>query len=476
MLDPQEYDALLRSDFVSFLERAFYELNPDTELRMASYIELMASRLEDCRHGRIRRLAINIPPRYLKSHCASIAFVAWVLGHQPSAKFICASYGQDLAEKLALDTRKVMQSAWYQRLFPTRLSPEKNAVSEFLTTEQGSRLATSVGGVLTGRGADFIILDDPLKPEDALSETRRTAVNNWYDSTLLSRLNDKVNGCIIVIMQRLHQDDLVGHILTQDPWNMLSFPAIAETDERHEIVSPLGRRYYTRSAGEPLHVERESLASLRATQSRIGDYNFSSQYQQNPIPEGGAIVKSKWLMVYQELPAESDILVRIQSWDTAVKTQEFNDYSVCTTWVMDRKRRFYLEHVLRQRMEFPELKKAVIEQRQRFRPSKVLIEDKSSGASLIQDLRRQGFLGVEAHQLPKGQDKAMRLHALTHLFEAGLVHLPEQAPWLPDYRTELLGFPGSKFDDQVDSTTQALDYLYNKGGSKLAIWTKLGQV
>lgn len=395
-IDPLEYRVLLRSDFVSFMERAFYELNPSARLQWAPYIEVMAATLERCRRGEIRRLIINVPPRYLKSHCTSVAFVAWLLGQSPSAQVICASYGQDLADNLALDTRNVVQSAWYQSLFPgMRLMPERTAVSDFLMTVGGGRMATSVGGVLTGRGANWIVIDDPLKPEDALSEARRAAVNDWFDSTLLSRLNDKMNGCIVIVMQRLHQDDLVGHVLGQDDWTVLSFPAIAQEDEHHVIQGPLGRFEYSRQAGEALHPQRETLSMLRATSDRIGDYNFSSQYQQEPIPRGGAIVKYEWLL-YDDSPPEADEVRHVlQSWDTATKTGSTNDYSVCTTWVitsdpLTREHRYHLVHVLRARLNYPDLKRAVVKQAEQFKPDAILIEDKGSGSSLIQDLQREG--------------------------------------------------------------------------------------
>ena len=221
----------------------------------------MASKLEACRHGKIKRLIINLPPRQLKSLSASIAFVAWLLGHDPTKHVICASYGQDLADKLARDCRNVMNATWYRELFQTRLS-ERKAVNDFTTTAQGTRMATSVGGVLTGRGADIIIIDDPLKPDEALSETKRRAVNDWYDNTLLSRLNDKTQGIIIMIMQRLHQDDLVGHVLGQEHWDIIRFPAIAEEDERYLIESVLGNSEFRRAEGEALHPEREPLTTL----------------------------------------------------------------------------------------------------------------------------------------------------------------------------------------------------------------------
>ena len=229
MISSSEYRFILRNDLMSFIERAFYELNPQTQFLHGPHIEMIASKLEACLQGKIKRLIINQPPRGLKSHCASIAFPAWYLGHNPTGQLICASYGQDLADKFARDSRTIMQAGWYQPIFSTRVA-DRQAVADFITTEQGARMSTSVGGVLTGRGADLIIIDDPLKPDEALSETRRKTVNDWYDNSLLSRLNDKTKGCIIIIMQRLHQDDLVGHVLEQEDWEVLSFPAIAEED------------------------------------------------------------------------------------------------------------------------------------------------------------------------------------------------------------------------------------------------------
>jgi len=473
-LSPTEYWDILRQDFVAFITRAFAELNPTTRLLMAEYIEVMAARLEDCRQGRLRRLIINLPPRYLKSHCASIAFVAWLLGHDPSARVICASYGQDLADKLALDTRKLMQSKWYQHLFATRISASKQAVGDFETIDGGGRFATSVGGALTGRGADFVVIDDPIKPEDALVDSKRLGANNWYDSTLLSRLNNKVTGCIILIMQRLHQDDLVAHVLAKEPWAVVNFPAICEGDETFVYRSAFGEHVWRRKEGEPLHAERETLTMLRSTRERIGEYNFSSQYQQNPTPQGGAMVKANWLMRYDALPDAAGSYV-LQSWDTANKAGELNDYSVCTTWRYTDGR-YYLVDVLRKRMDYLALKQAVIDQSERFRPNRVLIEDKSSGTSLIQELKGRCRAPIEGYLPPSGQDKIIRLHLQADLFEGGKVFVPRQAPWLEDYERELLTFPGSKYDDQVDSTSQALDFLKKKLAASLAVWSKLAKV
>jgi hypothetical protein len=240
-LTSNEYRAFLRSDFMTFIERSFCELNPTTPFLPNWHIEMIAAELEACRRGETRRLIINVPPRSLKSHCASIAFPAWLLGQAPSAQIIVASYAQELANKLSSDCRALFASSFYQDLFPTRLSLQRQALPEFATTQKGFRMATSVGGVLTGRGADFIIIDDPIKPDEAFSETQRRSANNWYNHTLYSRLNDKRDGCIVIIMQRLHEDDLVGHVLQlPDEWKVLRFPAIADQDEGYVIQTLVG--------------------------------------------------------------------------------------------------------------------------------------------------------------------------------------------------------------------------------------------
>jgi hypothetical protein len=229
-LAPSDFRTLLRRDPCAFFERCFYSLMPTALFKPNWHIEVLASALESCRRGEINRLIINMPPRSLKSICVSVAFPAFLLGHNPGAQIICASYAQDLANKHALDCRTILSSAWYQALFPrTRLSSERQAVQEFMTTQQGSRLATSVGGVLTGRGADFLIIDDPLKPDEALSDTQRKAANEWYDHTLYSRLNDKRTSCIVILMQRLHEDDLVGHVLGMEPWKVIKFRSLKRT-------------------------------------------------------------------------------------------------------------------------------------------------------------------------------------------------------------------------------------------------------
>jgi predicted phage terminase large subunit-like protein len=475
LCSPAEYQHCLRTDLMTFVERSFRELNPAVTFQDSPYIELIASKLEACRSGKIKRLIINLPPRTLKSHTASVAFPAWLLGHKPSTQIICASYGQELSDKHARDCRTVMGSAFYRHLFPqTRLSQEKQSVNDFMTTEQGFRMSTSVGGVLTGRGADFVILDDIMKPDDALSEMNRKRGNEWYGNTLLSRLNSKENGVIIIVMQRLHQDDLVGHILEQENnWEVLALPAIAQQDEEYRIEHPLGYSTYQRQNGQALHPERDSLETLIRIQKTIGDYNFQSQYQQTPMPREGGDIKKAWLSYYEKESMPERFTMKLQSWDTASKSGELNDFSVCTTWGFYDSN-FYLLDVFRKRLEYPALKRAFKEQWNRHTPSKVLIEDKSSGMALIQDLLYEGVYGLEAVKPPPGSDKRMRFNAQAIRFESGRVLLPRNAPWLQDYVLEITGFPGTKHDDQVDSTSQALEYMASTMDG-LASWIRLGQ-
>ena len=467
-----EYKALLRLDLMTFIERSFYELNPQATFARSPHIEVLATKLSASRRGQLRRLIVCLPPRMLKSIAVSVAFPAWLLGHDPTKQIICASYGQDLADKHARDCRTLMMSDFYRALFPrTRLSPEKQSVNDFLTTAQGFRMSTSVGGVLTGRGADIIILDDPLKPDDALSETKRTAANEWFDNTLLSRLNSKETGTIIIVMQRVHQDDLVGHVLDHGNWEVLSLPAIAQHDEKHLIENPFGRRWFRRAAGEALQPARESLEILNNMRLNLGTYNFSAQYQQCPVPIGGAIIKTEWLQFYESAELPSGFSLIVQSWDTANKGGELNDYSVCTTWLADFQNH-YLIDVFRRRLDYPALKRAVKEQAQKHQANMVIIEDKASGTQLIQDLQADGVFGIEPYDPGPGIDKQMRLYAVSSEFESGRARLPRSASWKDEYVQEVTGFPGTKYDDQVDSTSQALEVLKTKVRSRL-VWSKL---
>ncbi|HTD84824.1 MAG TPA: hypothetical protein VK648_13635, partial [Gemmatimonadaceae bacterium] len=296
----------------------------------------------------------------MKSIAASVSLPAFVLGHQPHRRIICVSYASDLARKMSNDFRAVLESDWYRAIFPmTRIGRFKDSEIEMETTERGFRLATSIGGTLTGRGGDLVIIDDPLKPIDALSETKRMSANQWFANTLLSRLDDKRTGAIVIVMQRVHLDDLTGFVLGgEDEWTVMSLPAIAE----HEETIPLGRgRFHLRKTGEALWPEREPLDVLDNLRLQLGSDIFSAQYQQSPVPPGGAMIKREWVMRYAEPPPPSSVWCTLQSWDTAMKGGPDNDWSVCTTWQLTEDIGWYLVDVWRQRVNYPTLKAKVQE-------------------------------------------------------------------------------------------------------------------
>lgn len=463
--DRRDLNAGLREDLATFIRQTFHTVAPGDIYHHNWHIDAIAWRLQQCAAGEIKRLVITVPPRNLKSICASVAFPAWVLGRNPSQRIITASYSAELAGKLARDCRMVMESRWYQEAFATRLSSEKNTEMHFATTRQGYRYAVSVGGSLTGFGGNILIVDDPLKPQDALSDTKRGAVNEWYNNTLYSRLDDKRDGVIILIMQRLHAEDLVGYLLERGSWVHLNLPALAEQEERILIGKD---RYHTRAVGDVLHDRRESKAVLEDTRKRLGSFNFSAQYQQNPLPPDGGLLKWSWFRIEDTLPEREPGDSIVQSWDTASKPGENNDYSVCLTFLV-KGNIYYLVDVLREKLNYPELKKTVVIHALKHKADTILIEDKNSGTPLIQELQRGGERGLAMPigVQPEG-DKLIRMCAQSAQIEAGHVRLPRNAAWLEDFKAEVLQFPRGLHDDQVDSLSQFLGWIQKRNGGSFS--------
>jgi predicted phage terminase large subunit-like protein len=455
-----QYADILRNDLVAFTHRAFLELNPGSLFLMNWHVELIAAKLAEVLCGLCTRLIICVPPRHFKSFLCSVAFPAWVLGHDPTKQILSVSYGQNLADKFARQSRAVMDSPFYRYLFATRLSEDRNAVAEFETGQGGYRIATSVGGRITGWGGNIIIIDDPLNADDAPSDSRRKSCNDWYDSSLRNRLNRQGEDAIIIVTQRLHADDLVAHVQRNERWDVISLPVVAEKTERYEFATPYGWRSVRRETGDLLHSALLAETDLDDLRRAMGDYHFSAQFQQDPQPPHGLIVLRKWLKFFGEWEKPKHFDMILQAWDTANKATELSDFSVCTTWgVLDSA--LYLLHVFRRRLDFPALKQSVAALARDWNADLVLIEDKSSGTQLIQELRANGFSNVQAAPLLDG-DKVMRLHAQTAKIEGGFVLFPREAPWLDAYLRELLNFPNTQFDDQVDSTVFALAWSTSK--------------
>ncbi len=451
--------AILRESLPFFIRKAFATVSPGEAFLPNWHIAAIAHQLMRVHAGQTQRLLINQPPRSLKSICVSVAYVAWLLGHDPTRRVIVASYSGDFAAELHRQFRLVASSGWYAELFPgTKWAKETGL--QLVTTRNGGRYATSVGGTLTGRGGETIIIDDPLNASEAQSELARKRVIDWYGGTLVSRLNNKNTGAIIAVMQRLHEDDLAGHLLRQGGWEHLELSAIA-LEER--IVELGNGKTHLRHVGDVLHPEREGRAALDAIKRDVGSLMFSAQYQQRPVPVEGNLIRRAWFRYFDPaaLPSPSYATRIVQSWDIAMQTSEKNDYSVCTTWRVE-KNDVYLLDLFRGRLEYPDLRRKVIALAQLHWPATILIEDAGPGMSLLQDLRNSMPAGLirPIGVRPVGE-KVDRMAAQSAKFEAGQVHLAKDATWHAEFLSEMLAFPNGRHDDQVDSVSQLLTWRQN---------------
>jgi predicted phage terminase large subunit-like protein len=447
---------MLAQDFSAFVRKVFETVSPGDEFLPNWHIDAMIYAAEGVIDGNVKRLITTVPPRHLKSIIFSVALPAFLLGQDPTKRIICVSYSNELTIKHALDFRVVLGSDWYRRVFPkTVVSREKDTQIESMTTARGFRYATSLGGTLTGRGADLIVLDDPQKPDEALSEALRNSAGQWFDTTLLSRLDSKSDGAVVIVMQRLHEDDLAGRLLEKGGWQHLKIAAIAEQDER----IPVGpSRVHQRAADGVIDPRRESREDVERLRQSMGELFFSAQYLQEPIPLAGNLIKAEWFLDYIDNPTQTYDDLLIISIDTAMKGSPSADFSVATVWLA-RGDNAYLLDLWRERVDYPELRRAVYRLREANPDATILIEDKGSGTSLIQDLRANNIavIGID----PDG-DKPTRVAKISAQFEAGSVFFPSKAPWLSSLKAELLGFPNVKYDDQVDSVSQALSWMKHR--------------
>lgn len=446
-------NAAMRQNFELFLMRVFGDLHYGSEpLHLAWYLRAIChASTEACaRPG--SRLVINVPPRYLKSITTSVALTAWLLGRDPNLRIMVATYSQDLARLHATQCRTIMQTAWYQRMFPgSVIADDGNRILEIVMTRGGGRKAVSVGGSVTGHGADIIIVDDCLKADDARSEAKREEAKAWFNGTLATRLNTAGGGAIISISQRLHEDDLAAHLLDKG-YELLSLPAIAERDE-YIAVGP--GEWHHRRVDDLLDRPGLTRAVLEAERRNLGPQVYSAQFQQNPVAPGGNMIRMEWFGSYEGVIERNSCLSVVQSWDTALSDEPTADFSVCTTWGY-RDGHWHLLDVLRQRLAFPDLKRAVLRQDRKWRADQVVIEDAGTGIALWQEFRASGELRPRMWTVSR--DKETRVAGICAQLEAGLCKLPTEAPWLNDFHRELRAFPHGRHDDQVDSMTQFIEY------------------
>ena len=438
--------ALIDMDLMAFTEFAFSVVRPGVLLKRNWHVDAVTYKLAQVAKGYIRRLIITLPPRSLKSLCASVALPAWFLGHYPWERVVVVSYSEFLSRTHANDFRRVVSHPLYQATFPA-MRVDRATDREITTTERGKRFTTSIDGTLTGLGGNLIVIDDPLNTAHAMSDAVRERVIEWYRTTLLSRGDDKTETRIVVVMQRVHQNDLVGYLQEQGGFEVLNLPAIAEQSQTYDLG---GGRTYTRQEGELLHPAHEPVEALLELKRGMGPIAFSALYQQRPIPPGGTIIQRKWLTTYDHIGIQPGDRIVI-SWDIALSEMESGDYSACVVLLI-RNEVFFILEVVRGRFPFETLKRKIMDLKKRYHPSTLLIEESPISLGLIQSLREQS---INVTTYKPDTDKRARLIAQTDLFAGGSVRLPQRAGWLEEFVAELLAFPGGH-DDQVDALTQGL--------------------
>jgi predicted phage terminase large subunit-like protein len=463
---------LKASEDLYFFARYMFLKRKGFKWRQAPHHRILFQALQDVFYGKITRLIINVPPRYSKTE-GVINFVDWALGKVPDSEFILTSYAGGLATNNAWVAREILQHEAYREIFPnTVLRADSTAKGEWRTTANGIVYAAGAGGTITGYGAGkhregfggAIIVDDPHKPDEAASAVMRQNVIDWFQNTLESRKNDPTNTPIILIMQRLHEEDLSGWLLNGgngEKWHHINLPALAEPGDI------LGREI-----DEPLWPEKHTTPMLKKMQS-ANPYVFSGQYQQRPSPLGGGIIKGEWFRYYKQMPR---LVYRKIFADTAQKTKEANDYSVFECWGKGEDGNAYLIDLIRGKWEAPELKRRALafwakhSDRDTYKPEywgalrQMGVEDKASGTGLIQDIRVAGSIPV--HAIERVTDKVTRVLDVVGYIEAGRVYLPEGAPFVSDFVAECEAFTPNDthlHDDQIDPMGDAINDMVATG-------------
>ena len=443
-----------------FIAQSWPIIEPATPYLDNWHIDLLCEYLEAVSAGEITRLIINIPPRYMKSNTVSVLWPCWEWTTHPALRYLFCSYAANLATKHSLDRRRILESEWYRSHWPHLvLTSDQNEKAEYENSARGVMFATSVGGTVTGKGGNRIIIDDPLDPRRAHSEAQRTAANEFFDRSLTTRLNDKKRDAIVLVMQRLHDEDLTGHLLQRsaDAWTLCKVPAL---EDRPTVVSfPRSGRTIVRQAGAPLWPEREGAAQLAQMKVDLGSTDYAAQYLQEPAPPEGAMIKAEWWVEYRVLPQNFDEL--LQSWDMSFKDTKTSDFVVGQVWGRRGAESYLLDQV-RGQWDIQRTIDAMLALAQKWPLAlRKLVEDKANGPAIIQLLnsRLPGIIAVS----PKDSKEA-RCAFVAPAIEAGNVHVPDPrfvagAEWVEEFLLEFSRFPAGSHDDQVDAATQALQQL-----------------
>jgi predicted phage terminase large subunit-like protein len=469
-----EQEALYRSSLRSFVGAAWGVVEPATVFVANWHIDAICDHLQAASRGEIRRLLINVPPRHMKSLAVSVFWPAWIWTWAPHTRFLTASYGANLAERDAIRSRDLLRSPWYRQHWPAlELKGDVNRTNRYENTATGHRIATGVGGEATGEGGDVIIIDDPHKLEEALSDTARARVIDWHDGTLASRLNDPKIGVEVVVMQRLHERDLAGHLLERGGWEHLCLPARYE--RTHPFCWPDDPRVHDGELLWAAHIPEAELASIEQT---MGSFRAAGQLQQRPAPNEGELLKRGWWQFYDPSYLNDDKLAMlpkfthiVSSWDTAFENKTTSDYVVGQIWGISGPDRYllysYRRHTnLRGTIDAMRHAYRWAEERWPNAAHTILIEKSANGAEIVSELKRElpGVLPITV-----SNDKITRAIAAAPAVEAGNVYLPgHTAPetaagyhapdWVASFIEEAATFPHGRYDDQVDAFSQAINH------------------
>ena len=406
----------------------------------------IAEKFQQLKDKKLKRLIVNMPPRHTKSEFASYLLPAWIMGHAPKTKIIQATHTGELAFRFGRKVRNMMDHEDYKRVFKdVELSADSKAAGRWETNKGGEYFATGVGGAITGRGADLLIIDDPHSEQDALSETAFDNAYEWYTSGPRQRLQP--GGIIVIVMTRWSTKDLTGRLMgaqkeiKADQWDMIEFPAIFP------------------KTGNPIWPEFWKKDELLSVKASLNEQKWQAQWQQQPTSEEGSIIKREWWMKWESKTPPNNIQHIIQSYDTAYSKKETADYSAITTWGVftseaDGKVYLILLDAVKGRWDFPELKRKALAKYKEYEPETIIIEAKASGLPLTHELRQIG-IPVTNFTPSKGNDKHVRVNAVAPVFEAGQVWVPDER-WAQEVIEECAAFPFGDNDDYVDSTTQAV--------------------
>lgn len=452
----EEFLAMCRSDFITFASKVFIELNSGNTFKANWSHDAISHVLKQVQDGHERRLILNASPRSLKSTIASVAWPAYLLGHDPTLEIMCISHNLALAAELAFQFRKIVKSVWYREVFPHMAAkPETDNETTFRTSQGGVRHAVSVGSGITGLGADILVIDDPIDTDHANNPDACATTNNWIAKTLMSRLNDKTTGRIILVMQRVSIHDTTAFFLGKEQWKLLSLPA--KTDVDREIPLFDGNTYHWKQ-GELLHPEFLPEAELQRQRNYMGVAAYNAQYLQRPIPSGGGHIDLSLFRRFEDLPQECDrTLISVD----AASGMKSGSQTAVQVWRYANGQ-LYLQALGVGYWAFPDTVKTVFWAIDKFNADHVLVEHASSGAALLEELDAKyphfthpGFLQAIRPRLGKVE----RMAKAMLMVEQGRVHLPADAPWLEKLEQELQGFPEAALNDQVDAMSQAINWI-----------------